>query len=338
MLHLLDMKQGFFVASVLCLLFAPFMTFAADDPSTVRAIAFPTKPSSTFTDDYGDPRAGHSHIGIDIIGPKMTPLYSAVDGIVSDVEIPEARWGYKMSIRDSEGWTYEYIHVNNDTPGTDDGNGGTEHAYAPGIRRGAVVRKGDLVGWMGDSGNAETITSHLHFEIHQPDGTPINPYPSLIAARASSVYSPADVMSLSPVINTDKKLVSVTPSACTSNSLIKTASSSAIYYCGADAKRYVFPNDRVYFSWYTDFKSVVTLTDSELASVPLGGLVTYRPGVKMVKIISLPNVYAVDRGGVLRWVKTPALAATLYGSTWNKKVDDIPDTFFTSYKIGEDII
>lgn len=331
------MKQRLFVASMLCLLFAPFTTFAADDSAALRAIAFPTDPSISFTNNYGDPRSGHSHIAIDIIGPKMTPLYAAVDGTISDLEIPEARWGYAIGIRDGEGWTYNYLHVNNDTPGTDDGNGGPEHAYAPGIRRGAIVHKGDLVGWMGDSGNAETVTSHLHFEIHQPDGTPINPYASLVAARASSIYSPAAAMALSATINTDKALVIITPSACTSNSLIKTASSSAVYYCGADAKRYVFPNDRVYFSWYADFKSVVTLSDSELASVPLGGLVTYRPGVKLVKIISLPNVYAVDKGGVLRWVKTPALAAKLYGSTWNKKVDDIPDTFFTSYKIGEEI-
>jgi hypothetical protein len=191
---------------------------------------------------------------------------------------------------------------------------------------------------MGDSGNAENIASHLHFEIHQPDGSPIDPYPSLVAARYPGTYSPEEAKAASPNINVDKGLVTVSGTQCVSGSLIKPAASSAVYYCGADGKRYVFPNDRVYFSWYADFKTVTTVSDAQLASISLGGLVTYRPGVKMVKIESLPNVYAVEKGGTLRWIKTPAIAANLYGDTWNKKVDDISDAFFGSYKIGDPIV
>lgn len=316
----------------------PMMVRAADAVPVTRVITFPTDASLTFSDDYGDPRSGHAHIGIDILGPKMTPLYAAVDGRVSYLVIPEATWGYEIVLQDADNWSYAYIHVNNDTPGTDDDMGGPEHAYAPGIERGTVVHKGQLIGWMGDSGDAENVTSHLHFEIHQPDGTPVDPYPSLVAARYPGTYSVSDAKAASPSINVDKGLVPSGASVCTSDTLIKLASGSAVYYCGADGKRYVFPNDRVYFSWYTDFKNVITLKDAQMASISLGGLVTYRPGVKMVKIESQPNVYAVEKDGTLRWIKSPAIAASLYGTTWNKKVDDISDAFFSSYKMGDPIV
>ena len=71
--------------------------------------------------------------------------------------------------RRADGWTYHYIHVNNDTPGTDDGQGHPR----PGLpgrhrRRAPPVTKGQVVAYMGDSGNAESAGSHLHFEIRQP--------------------------------------------------------------------------------------------------------------------------------------------------------------------------
>ncbi|HWH31564.1 MAG TPA: cell wall-binding repeat-containing protein, partial [Egibacteraceae bacterium] len=86
-----------------------------------------------------------------------------------------------------------YVHLNNDSPGTDDGAGGPEWAYAPGIREGVRVERGQWIGYVGDSGNAESTGSHLHFELHDPelddpclDGyrnpTWMNPYPSLVGA------------------------------------------------------------------------------------------------------------------------------------------------------------
>ena len=47
---------------------------------------------------------------------------------------------------------------------------------------------------------------------------------------------------------------------------------SAVYYYGGDGKRYVFPNSQTYFTWYADFSTVMTITDAELASMPIGGL------------------------------------------------------------------
>ncbi len=175
-------KKIAFLFFCLCLL-TPSLVSAQ-----VRDIFFPTETSITFKDDFGDARSGgRSHEGNDMMGKKMTPLYSAIDGVVKDLEIPEASWGYAITLEDADGYTYHYLHVNNDTPGTDDGKGGVDNAYAPFVGRGSAVRKGQLIGWMGDSGNAENVGSHLHFEIRQPGGKAINPYDSLIAAKSGIV-------------------------------------------------------------------------------------------------------------------------------------------------------
>jgi hypothetical protein len=175
--------SGLFLTAVLIFFAGASAVFAAE----LRDIHFPTETSAAFQDDFGDGRpGGRSHEANDLMGKKMTPLYSAIDGVVSDLEIPEASWGYAITLKDSDGYTYHYIHVNNDNPGTDDGQGGVDHAYAPFISVGAPVRRGQMIGWMGDSGNAENVCSHLHFEIRRPDGTAINPYLSLMAALGKS--------------------------------------------------------------------------------------------------------------------------------------------------------
>lgn len=111
----------------------------------------------------------------------------------------------------------------------------------------------------------------------------------------------------------------------------------AVYYLGGDGKRHAFPNDKVFFTWYADFNSVVEVSSAVMSSYTLGKNVTYRPASRMVKFTSVPFVYAVAKGGVLRWVKTEADAASLYGSDWNKKIDDINDALFSSYSYGADI-
>src|SRR5690349_4577255 len=124
---------------------------------------------------------------------------------------------------------------------------------------------------------------------------------------------------------------------CTSGSLIK-GSLAAVYYCGADGKRYVFTNDKNYFTWYPDFSSVQIISDADLATIQIGGNVTYRPGVMMIKIQTDPKVYAVAHGGVLRHVPSEACAITLYGTNWNHGfVQDVSDAFFTNYTVGTPI-
>lgn len=126
-------------------------------------------------------------------------------------------------------------------------------------------------------------------------------------------------------------------SACIEGLRIKGLSSPAVYYCGRDGKRHAFPNQRIHASWYADFNGVATVSDATLASISLGANVTYRPGVRMIKIQTDPKVYAVAKGGELRWVQTQESATALYGADWNTKIDDISDAFFTDYTIGDPV-
>jgi hypothetical protein len=83
-----------------------------------------------------------------------------------------------LAIDHGNGWSSWYIHLDNDTPGTDDGLG---WGIAEGVGLGTPVGSGQLIGWVGDSGNAEGTAPHLHFELRY-FGTPVNSYPYLLAA------------------------------------------------------------------------------------------------------------------------------------------------------------
>ena len=125
-----------------------------------------------------------------------------------------------------------------------------------------------------------------------------------------------------------------TKAAASAGDLIKKDGLSAVYYLGDDGKRYVFPNEATYKSWYSDFSGVVTISSDELSSYPLGGNVVVRPGTFLVKITTDPKVYAVEANGTLRWVQTEADAIALYGTNWAKRVIDVADSFFINYTIG----
>ncbi len=123
-------------------------------------------------------------------------------------------------------------------------------------------------------------------------------------------------------------------SALQAGDLIRGEGFNAVYYYGADGFRYVFPNDKAYFTWYKNFDNVKWLSDTNLTTIQIGGNVTYKPGVKMIKINSDPRVYAVGSGGTIRAISSEAIAQALYGDKWNKMIDDVPDGFFPNYKIG----
>ncbi|MCU0679212.1 MAG: fibronectin type III domain-containing protein [Planctomycetes bacterium] len=118
--------------------------------------------------------------------------------------------------------------------------------------------------------------------------------------------------------------------------VVKMDGLDTLYYV-ADGKRYVFPNEKTYKTWFLDFTGIVTLQPSQIYALPLAGNIRYRPGVLMIKITTDPKVYAVSRNGILRHVTTEALARKLYGQSWNLLVDDVPDSFFTNYSVGDPI-
>src|SRR3989339_840692 len=122
-------------------------------------------------------------------------------------------------------------------------------------------------------------------------------------------------------------------SAATAGSLIKMAGNSAVDYFDG-TKRYVFPQENVYKTWYKDFSGVMTISQAELQTYPIGGNVTMRPGTWMVKITTDPKVYAVTPGGVLHHVDSESRALALWGANWNKMIVDVSDAFFVNYSTG----
>ncbi len=112
---------------------------------------------------------------------------------------------------------------------------------------------------------------------------------------------------------------------------------TTVYYIGADGRRHSFPNPKVYFTWFRDFSRVRIVAGRELADVPLGANLTYRPGSRLVKFTTDPRVYAVDSDRRLRWVKIEATAQALYGPFWARQVDDVSDAFYMDYRIGQEI-
>ncbi|MCZ7524931.1 MAG: M23 family metallopeptidase [Acidimicrobiia bacterium] len=149
-------------------------------------IHFPVEGPVSYGDDFHSCRSGCTkiHGATDIMGTKLQRLLAAVDGTVTYVREDSGNTaGNMMVIKGADGWKYSYIHLNNDTPGTDDGANPPEWRFAPGIEVGAEVKAGDHVGYLGDSGNAEGTAPHLHFEMHDPTGAVVNPWTSLRLAQ-----------------------------------------------------------------------------------------------------------------------------------------------------------
>ncbi len=144
---------------------------------------------TAFSNSWHAPRSGgRQHKGTDLMAPKHTGVYAAADGMVLRV-VKSKNAGRYVAIAHVDGWETYYMHLNNDTPGTNDGGAPWFITVADGVYEGAEVKAGQLLGWVGDSGNAEGGASHTHFELHRK-GRAINPYPYLMAAVERALAAP----------------------------------------------------------------------------------------------------------------------------------------------------
>jgi hypothetical protein len=157
---------------------------ASASSSKVPQLLFPVVGSSTYSDDFGDPRGQGVHEGIDILAPKRTPVIAVEPGKVK-FHTTSARAGCMLYLYGESGTTYLYVHLNNDlTKGNDNaGRCVPGVSYARGLQSGDVVAAGEPVAFNGDSGDADGIAAHLHFEVHPEDGEAVNPYPHLRRAK-----------------------------------------------------------------------------------------------------------------------------------------------------------
>lgn len=133
-------------------------------------VAGVTRPN--LDDSFKDARGGgRSHEAIDILAPRNTPVLAVEDGTIAKLftSVPGGLTIYQF---DSAGrYCYYYAHL---------------ESYARGLRQGNRVRRGEVIGFVGTSGNAPRDTPHLHFAIYRlgPDqrwweGDAINPFPVL---------------------------------------------------------------------------------------------------------------------------------------------------------------
>lgn len=150
------------------------------------AILFPIVGRASFKDTFGVARDGgaREHKGTDIFAANGTPVVAVASGVIQRVGEGDLAGQY-VTVRHDDGWVSAYVHLTNDTPGTDDGLG---VGFAPGVEVGRRVAAGALLGYVGDSGNAEDSSPHLHFELHQPDGLRTNPAPALVASTHSGSF------------------------------------------------------------------------------------------------------------------------------------------------------
>jgi murein DD-endopeptidase MepM/ murein hydrolase activator NlpD len=151
----------------------PALSPAVEDTAFLRLrnLRFPvpgTDPRK-LRDDFGDPRTGHAHEALDILAPRGTPVVAVDDGVVQKL-FTSVRGGLTVYHFDPEGaYCYYYAHLDR---------------YADGLREGQTIRQGDVIGYVGTTGNSPPQTPHLHFAIFKlgPEkqwwkGAALNPFP-----------------------------------------------------------------------------------------------------------------------------------------------------------------
>ncbi len=149
---------------------------AAPSTAEVTMDVFPVQGRCWFGDTWHAPRGGgRLHVGTDVIAASGKLLYAVVDGEVSKMyyDYPGALAGNGLRIAQPNGTYFTYLHLD---------------AFAEGIDVGTEVKAGDVIGYVGNTGNS--ATPHLHFEVHPSGGSAVNPYPMLKAIDACDVEAP----------------------------------------------------------------------------------------------------------------------------------------------------
>ena len=139
---------------------------------------FPVGGPHSFSDTFGAPRMfgtayAHLHQGTDIFAAHGTPLLACERGVLIKIGT-DTLGGTKLWLVGASGTRYYYAHLS---------------GFAPDVVENKVVGAGDVVGYVGNTGNAATTPAHLHFEVHPNGGAAVNPYPLLrIVDEAQARY------------------------------------------------------------------------------------------------------------------------------------------------------
>lgn len=118
-------------------------------------------------------------------------------------------------------------------------------------------------------------------------------------------------------------------------SAVKSSSSNTVYLI-ADGKKYAMPSEKTYFTWFSSWSNVTTVSATTLASYADAGTATLAPGTK-VKIANDVRVYVVGDDGKLHWITTQTVAYSLYGSDWNKNIVTITQQDLVTNALGTSV-
>jgi murein DD-endopeptidase MepM/ murein hydrolase activator NlpD len=146
-----------------------YSAFRAGSEVYIDNVVFPIGGTyEPFIDSFGFPRMTgtpdeHWHEGIDLFAPRGTPLVAAERGVIARMGTGRLG-GLKLWLIGESGSEWYYAHLD---------------AFAPELTDGVVVDAGDLVGYVGNTGNAVGTPPHLHLQLHPNGGRPVNPYPLL---------------------------------------------------------------------------------------------------------------------------------------------------------------
>jgi hypothetical protein len=158
---------------------------AAPAGKVPKQIVFPlVGPAQYFANDFGSARPQGPHQGDDIMSVRHAPAVAAESGRV-EFETGSARAGCMLRLYGRSGTEYVYIHLNNDLTDRNDNRGRCVQgvAFARGLRSGDRVTAGQLIAYVGDSGDANGLQPHLHFEIHPNGAAAVDPYSTLQSAQ-----------------------------------------------------------------------------------------------------------------------------------------------------------
>ncbi len=151
------------------------LTAAASAPVTPKIApgaspylsVFPVAGPNSYTDDFGDARHQGSHEGNDIMADRGTPLLAVVDAkVIRLTRVESSLGGISLWLERADGTQYYYAHLTSITAGLDVGT---------------KVAVGQVVGTVGNTGDARYGAPHLHFEIHPGGGSAVDPYTHLVA-------------------------------------------------------------------------------------------------------------------------------------------------------------
>jgi murein DD-endopeptidase MepM/ murein hydrolase activator NlpD len=133
---------------------------AAGGGRIITGLVCPQQETMWFRNDWGNPRSGgRTHKGTDIFGPRGKQVYAVVGGSLRTRT--GGLGGTALWLYGNDGHAYYYAHLT---------------SWADGVRTGTRVSQGQVIGYVGNTGNARGGAHHTHFEIHPGGGAAINPY------------------------------------------------------------------------------------------------------------------------------------------------------------------